>query len=284
MRIRRYEQKDWDELYRLTQLLFPGMETEAEANELRRSLDRHDSVVFVVDREDGKLGGYVEAGARSIVDGCESSPVGFIEAWYVDADLRRGGWGKKLLESAEDWARSMGYTEMGSDALLENEVSHSAHRASGYEETDRVINYHKKLVPNPSRRNIRQAVPFFMVRDIARSVKFYESGLGAKVTTRWEPDGKLQWCWINIGEAAVMLQEFRKESELASAKLGKGVSICFICDDAIAYYKELKSRGVDARTPFVGNAAWVTQVTDPDGYELFFESNTNEPEESVYIG
>mgnify|MGYP006185073793 CR=1 FL=1 len=32
-----------------------------------------------------------------------------------------------LIEAAEAWARSAGYTEMGSDALLDNLVSHRAH-------------------------------------------------------------------------------------------------------------------------------------------------------------
>jgi hypothetical protein len=60
------------------------------------------------------------------------------------------------------------------------------------------------------------------------------------------------------------------------------VSINFICADAIACYKELRLRSVEAQVPFVGNSMWVTRVTDPDGYELYFESLTSDPEESVY--
>ena len=50
----------------------------------------------------------------------------------------------------------------------------------------------------------------------------------------------------------------------------------------MALYGELRSRGIDASRPFVGNRMWVTQVTDPDGYQLFFESPTEAPEESVF--
>jgi hypothetical protein len=60
-----------------------------------------------------------------------------------------------------------------------------------------------------------------------------------------------------------------------------GVSIYFICKDALAIYREVTSRGVQAKRPFVGNGMWVTQVTDPNGYNLFFESVTDVPEETV---
>lgn len=153
MQIRRYQPGDWDELYRLTQALFPGSESEEEAAELRSSLARTDIAVFVLDCGNGNLAGYVEAGERSIVDGCVTSPVGYVEAWYVDPDVRRTGHGRRLLEAAEQWARERGRSEMGSDALLDNEVSHAAHRASGYVETGRVINYRKELGPSPAAVN-----------------------------------------------------------------------------------------------------------------------------------
>lgn len=35
------------------------------------------------------------------------------------------------------------------------------------------------------------------------------------------------------------------------------------------------------RAPFVGNGMWVTQVSDPDGYALTFESPTHDPEETI---
>jgi GNAT superfamily N-acetyltransferase len=283
--IRRYKGSDWDELYRLTQALFAGVSSEEEAAALRSSLTRPDGAVFVLDRENGKLAGYVEAGERSVVDGCDTSPVGYIEAWYVDPDVRRTGFGRRLLEAGEQWARERGHSEMGSDALLENDVSHLAHRASDYVETGRVINYRKELAPPPAAVNVKQAVPFFLVKDMQRSVRFHTDGLGGAIKFKWEVDGSLRWCWIDLGSAALMLQEFSKDDPRRNAsggKFGVGVSINFICADAIAYYRQLRSRGIDAQVPFVGNSFWVTSVTDPDGYELFFESPTDAPEESVY--
>jgi len=145
MRIRRYEPSDWDEWFRMNRALFPGMTVDDDVGEMQATLERTDAAIFVLERPDGSLAGYVEAGERSIVDGCLSSPVGYIEAWYVDPDVRLGGHGRALLQAAEDWARGRGCTEMGSDALIDNEVSHRAHERSGYVEVDRVVTYRKDL-------------------------------------------------------------------------------------------------------------------------------------------
>jgi len=129
----------------MTRLLAPQYSEDAVAAGMREHRARSDAEVFVAERDDGSIGGYVEVGARSYADGCDTSPVGYIEAWYVDADLRRSGVGRALLTAAEDWARARGYREMASDAQLDNEVSHAAHRHSGYEEVDRVVQYRKVL-------------------------------------------------------------------------------------------------------------------------------------------
>ena len=84
-----------------------------------------------------------------------------------------------------------------------------------------------------------------------------------------------------------MLQEYWRDGRPAGAPdgpLGQGVSICFMCADALAIYHELTSRGIAAARPFVGNRLWVTSVQDPDGYWLYFESPTDVPEETVYSG
>jgi lactoylglutathione lyase len=132
--------------------------------------------------------------------------------------------------------------------------------------------------------NVKQAVPFFGVRDIEASLRFYVEGLGFTMTKHWSPEGPVRWCWLEIGEAAVMLQEFWKDGHHAGAPegpLGQGVSVCFMCSDAIAIYRAAIERGLAASRPFVGNGLWVTSVTDPDGYRLEFESPTDDEEETI---
>ncbi|MFN8344247.1 MAG: VOC family protein [Spirosomataceae bacterium] len=133
---------------------------------------------------------------------------------------------------------------------------------------------------NPS-PNIQQAVPFFLVTDIETSLRYYTQGLGFAMSNSWIDEGKLQWCWLQNGNAALMLQELRKEGVVThqpEGKLREGVSICFICRDALAIYDAIIAKGIVAAEPFVGNNMWVVSVTDPDGYRLDFESMTDVPE------
>ena len=133
--------------------------------------------------------------------------------------------------------------------------------------------------------NVKQAVPFFNVTDIGASLRFYVEGLGFVLTNQWVPEGRIRWCWLQIGDAAVMLQEYWRDGKPAGAPegpLGQGVSICFMCVDALAIYLDLTSRGIAATRPFVGNGLWVTSVKDPDGYALCFESPTGVAEDTVY--
>jgi lactoylglutathione lyase len=133
--------------------------------------------------------------------------------------------------------------------------------------------------------NVKQAVPFFHVSNMDESLRYYADGLGFGIRWKWIDEGKLRWCWLENGGAALMLQEFRKEghdSWRPSCKVGDGVSIHFICEDALAIYREVTSRGIKAKNPFVGNGMWVTALSDPDGFQIFFESKTDVPEDTEY--
>ena len=135
--------------------------------------------------------------------------------------------------------------------------------------------------------NVKQAVPFFGVTNMESSLRFYVDGLGFKMKNSWipdraqdHPDGRIRWCWLQLGDAAIMLQEFLPERRPKEA-LGTGVNVCFQCEDALALYREFKSRGIQTRgRPSVGNRLWVVPVTDPDGYRMEFASPTDAPQES----
>jgi catechol 2,3-dioxygenase-like lactoylglutathione lyase family enzyme len=130
---------------------------------------------------------------------------------------------------------------------------------------------------------VLQSVPFFMVRDLAASLRFYVEGLGFSIAKRWEPGGKLTWCWLELGPAALMLQEYSAH-RVPDAEAGVGVCVCFQCVDALELYRGFKDRGLTPQRPFVGNAMWVVALRDPDGYKLDFQSPTDAAEESLYEG
>ena len=89
--------------------------------------------------------GMIEAHLRESAEGCFSSPVGYIEAWFVDEKLRGTGVAGLLTQAAEDWAREKGCTDMASDTWLDNEASIRAHVKLGYDEVERLVHFVKKL-------------------------------------------------------------------------------------------------------------------------------------------
>ena len=137
-----------------------------------------------------------------------------------------------------------------------------------------------------TKANIKQAVPFFTVSSMEDSLCFYVDGLGFEMTHKWIHHDKIEWCSLQRGGGSIMLQELRKEgpgARVFEGKLGEGVSICFMCEDALRLYHEFISREIKTSEPFVGNGMWVVSLSDPDGYKLDFESYTDVPEETRYV-
>lgn len=94
---------------------------------------------------DGATAGMVETRLRDYCEGCDTSPVGYIEAWFVYSQFRGLGVASRLVCAAEDWARERGCTEMGSDTWLDNEASIHAHLKLGYAEAERLVHFVKQL-------------------------------------------------------------------------------------------------------------------------------------------
>ena len=108
--------------------------------------------VLVLDRGDGRLGGFVELALRDGVDGAAREVTAFLEGWYVEADLRGAGWGRKLIAASECWGRERGVVELASDAEVWNKAGIAAHRAMGFRESGRVVQFLKPLTPTRRRR------------------------------------------------------------------------------------------------------------------------------------
>lgn len=107
--------------------------------------DFSDEEVFVWERAEGGLGGFVTFSLRPWAEGCDSTPVPYIEGWWVAPELRRSGVGRALIEAVEQWCRERGYNELGSDVELHNDVSLRAHAALGFEPTVKLQYFRKRI-------------------------------------------------------------------------------------------------------------------------------------------
>jgi aminoglycoside 6'-N-acetyltransferase I len=143
--IRTYSDGDRLEWLRMRRALWDNCPDLQQSREMEEILESDVDEVFFAVRPGGGLCGFLEAALRSRANGCDSSPVGYIEGWYVDSDVRLRGIGRALMDAAELWAKSNGCRQMASDAELWNSVSHQAHGAVGYRETGRLVLFMKDL-------------------------------------------------------------------------------------------------------------------------------------------
>jgi aminoglycoside 6'-N-acetyltransferase I len=117
-------------------------------------------VVFVAEAGHNDLVGFAEVSIRQDhVDGASICPVPYLEAWFVEASFRKQGVGRSLIDAVEHWVTLHGYTELGSDAEMENSLSIRLHKSLGFSEIDRNITFLKKLKPRTTKNVEPGAAP-----------------------------------------------------------------------------------------------------------------------------
>ena len=137
---------DW---VRMRRALWPEASLAVHRSEAEALLDSDRTVACLARSPGAEWIGFAEAVLRQDhVNGCETSPVAFLEGLYVRSDWRRRGVARLLVRSIIDWAAAQGCRELASDALIDNLVSQRMHMALGFEETERVVCYRRVLGPS----------------------------------------------------------------------------------------------------------------------------------------
>jgi len=142
--IRRITPEDRGEWFKMRKGIWPEAPDEYLDFDMTDILASNEDAVFFALLEDRPVG-MVEARLRDYGEGCETSPVGYIEGWFVYPEVRGKGIAGALTQAAEDWARQRGCTEMASDTWLDNEASIRAHLKLGYLEVERLVHFVKPL-------------------------------------------------------------------------------------------------------------------------------------------
>lgn len=128
--------------------LWPHHPLQEHVGEIREYFSgRRDDVAacFLAFSDNCESIGFIEMGLRSHAAGCATGSVAYIEGLYVEPEFRRKGVASRLMESAEQWAIGHGHREIASDALLDNVISHQAHRKMGFDEVESVVLFRKSL-------------------------------------------------------------------------------------------------------------------------------------------
>lgn len=129
-------------LFDLQYRLWP--DDNSDESGLAALLARDDFAAFLAER-DGVAIGFVEATLRHYVDGAPDGLNGFLQGIFVAGHDRSAGIGKLLLVAVEDWLRERGIRYLGSDTDADNLQGAAWHRATGFNEVGRTINFAKPL-------------------------------------------------------------------------------------------------------------------------------------------
>ncbi|MEO8451367.1 MAG: GNAT family N-acetyltransferase [Gemmatimonadota bacterium] len=100
-----------------------------------------DSLVLVAEPEPGQRAGFIFATTRT--DYFTGQPQGYIEVLAVVPGMERRGIGRALMDGAEQWARSLGYTQMTLNVFARNEAARAVYDRLGYE--PELLRYWKQL-------------------------------------------------------------------------------------------------------------------------------------------
>ena len=142
--VRRVTQEDKAEWLRMRKGIWPDAPDEYMTFDMDELLASDNSlVIFACD--DGKPIGLTEAQIKDSAEGCETSPVGYLEGWFVQEEYRGKSIVGIMTRVAEDWVREKGCTEVCSDTWVENPSSIRAHEKMGYLETERLVHFVKRL-------------------------------------------------------------------------------------------------------------------------------------------
>jgi len=131
----------WLEMYAA---LFPNESKTGMNIEISRILSSTKRAGYCALKNDAILG-FAEYNIRDFANGCVSQPVPFLEGVWVRPEVRSQGIAKALISHLVQTARNQGFTEFGSDVLVENDQSLAMHKRLGFEETERVVYFRKDI-------------------------------------------------------------------------------------------------------------------------------------------
>ncbi|MBR0157157.1 MAG: GNAT family N-acetyltransferase [Clostridia bacterium] len=140
----RAEQKDAEALTELVGIIWQESPEEL-AETIGNYMNSEDSAVFA-ESMDGRFVGVALCGLRrDYVEGCDTSPVGYLEGVSIREGYRGRGIARRLVAECEQWAREKGCTEFASDCELTNTASLNFHLSIGFSEENRIICFKKTL-------------------------------------------------------------------------------------------------------------------------------------------
>ena len=134
-----------EKLSALVKIIWPEHTLEELTRIIIRYMNSENSAVFAEIVNGEYVGAALCCLRHDYVEGCETSPVGYLEGVSIREEYRHRGIARKLVSECEQWAREKGCAEFASDCELTNTASLNFHSAIGFQEANRIICFKKML-------------------------------------------------------------------------------------------------------------------------------------------
>lgn len=132
-------------LAELVKVIWPEHSLEELSEILTNYMNSENSAVFAETANGLVVGVALCCLRHDYVEGCETSPVGYLEGVAVREAYRHRGIAGRLVSECEQWAREKGCAEFASDCELTNTGSLRFHLSIGFREENRIICFKKML-------------------------------------------------------------------------------------------------------------------------------------------
>ncbi len=145
LKFRKATERDMPALVEMGKKLWPY----EKGSDLRRVLKKtllkkNDDVLIVLDAK--KAIAFATLSLRKdYVEGSNSSPVAYVEGIFVEPKYRKHGVGKQIVILAEEWGKSRGCSELGSDTESWNRGSQKFHESIGFKKAETIVHFIRKI-------------------------------------------------------------------------------------------------------------------------------------------
>jgi len=137
--------EDFKEWVKMGLLLWPKHSRSEISEEFKQILISNTEIAFVA-KENGTPVGFVTVSIKKEhVPGATTYPVGYLEGLYIKKEYRNKGIARELVKTAEDWIKSKGCKEIGSDTWDWNKESIEFHKKLGFTVHSTLVHFIKKL-------------------------------------------------------------------------------------------------------------------------------------------
>ncbi|MEM8846763.1 MAG: GNAT family N-acetyltransferase [Bacteroidota bacterium] len=140
-----YRPSDFQSWLDISLILFKDYPPEETEFELKRMADSPKYKTFMAKSGNTSIGFVTVSIRTDYVEGSKTSPVGYVDAIYVDSDYRKQGLAKLLFKKGEHWTKLHGCSEIGSDTWDWNTAAQDFHQKLGFQKEDVLVHYIKKI-------------------------------------------------------------------------------------------------------------------------------------------